>query len=277
MKTNPSVLFASILTLAAAATAQDVARLRVGAVSFEAPAGWTIVNESADGALLNPGFAPTDTLDALVIVMHGELEADEQGAPLTQVVRDRLPDLASELRDQAIVVDFDGAKPRVVKTASGDGVVVEAAGRANDARDVKVWLGVARNGATFAVVLGVLTVERASNFLPPLARVHATMSFVEPSGGEAELAGSEFGHSSIGSGGNSLTTVYTFGAAGQVTRRTMFSSSIGGSDRSVGGRWTVDGDTVTMTFADGTTTARLVGSNGEISALQIGATRYAKT
>lgn len=281
MKIKSFALFTPILTLAAAASAQSFAHLRVGDVSFEVPANWSVVNENADGAMLNPGFAPTDTLDALVVVMHGELDPEDQSSPLEAVVRERLPDLAAELRDQAIVADFRNARPRTVPTASGDGVVIETKGRANDAHDVRVWLGVVRDGAAYAVVLGVLTTGRAAEFLPPLARLHQTMSFAA-AGSQAgsqvlSLAGTEFGRSSIGSGGNSLTTVYTFAAGGSVSRRTMFSSEFGGSDSTVSGTWTVEGDSVTMTFGDGTTVATLIRGDGEVSGLRVGANLYSKT
>ena len=98
--------------------AHDIATLRLERIAFEVPAGWTIARESADAALLNPGLAATETLDALVILMHGTLE---RRASLEQAVRAKLTELAAELRQQATVADFRDPVLRRVKTTPAAG------------------------------------------------------------------------------------------------------------------------------------------------------------
>jgi hypothetical protein len=255
------------------------AKLRTGRVELEVPAGWTVTRETPVAALLNPGLAPTDTLDALVIVFHGPLGEAERRKELAQLVRARLPALAAELRGQAIECDFADVEPRRVAIASGDGVVVTAKGRAGGGRDVRIWLGATRDKDAFAAVLGVVVAARSGDYVPALRHAHETLRFTKAADAGAQgapLAGGEFGHSSFGSGGNSLSTVYAFDATGAVARRTMFSSSIGGSDSSRRGTWTTDGDVVRMTFSDGVTTARALVEGGRVTALQIGGARYAR-
>ena len=253
---------------------KDDPTLRVGRVSFTAPAAWTVARETEAGALLNPGFAPTDTLDALILVVHGHRHDRERGLGVTELVRGRLAELASELRKQAISIDLAAASMRLAKTAAGDGIVLESEGLANGDRKVSVWLGATSDTTGFAAVIGVLVSERVREFVPKLERLHASMRLQSPSVVVHPLAGAEFGRATFGSGGNSLTTTYAFLGDGSVVRRTMFSSSIGGSDRSERGTWTLAGEALQMRFSGETTSARIVVESDRIVALRIGAARY---
>lgn len=234
--------------------------LTIGPVCCEVPAGWSLSRETAEGAVVNPGLLPKDTLDALILVLHGPLREAERGQDLVDVVRARLPELARELRAQGVTADWKSVEP--ART-------LELAGVANGTRQVRIWLAANGDRERFAVVVAVLVAARADAYRPALERMRDSLKFVEIPAASANLAGAEFGRTSFGSGGNSMTTTYTFTRTGTVTRRTMFSSSIGGSDRSERGTWTANGERVTLAFKTGTLEA-LVRAN----ALRIGGAEY---
>ena len=259
---------------------QATAREQAAGVTFELPVGWRVARREGDVALLDPGFAPTDTLDALVLVVGGEVEAALRRLTVADLLRQELPALTADLAQQGIEVDVRRPNVRAVALPEGRGAEVELTGTAGGQRPVVVWVGATRNDGRWSAVVAVIVQAQVAKFLPGARHVLTTTKFsaqagaeAAPAGGGEALAGLEFGSSSFGSDA-SLTTVYRFGAGGGMQRRTMFSSPFGGSDKQAPGTFTLRGDVVTIRCEDDVLEGRIERRGARIVALRIGGTRY---
>lgn len=262
------------------AAEQNAPRERAAGVLFELPVGWRVARRDGDAALLDPGFAPTDTLDALVLVVGGEVEAAQRRLSIVDLLRHHLRALAADLQQQGIEVDVRRANVRAAELPEGRGAEVELAGTAGGERPVTVWVGATRNDGRWMAVVAVVVKGQVDKFLPGARHVFTTAKFASedaaealPIGAGGALAGLEFGSSSFGSDA-SLTTVYRFGNGGNVQRRTMFSSPMGGSDKQTPGTFALRGDVVTIRCGEDVVEGRLERRDGGIVALRIGGARY---
>ncbi|MCC6673104.1 MAG: hypothetical protein IT458_18710 [Planctomycetes bacterium] len=250
---------------------------RAGRLAFGLPKGWSVARREGGNLLLNPGLKADDTLDALLVVLSGPLAPAERGTAIEALLRARLPDVAGELAGQEIEMDAAGARVAGFARAEGRGAEARTTGRTSSGKRVTVWIGAAQDGDHYAAVLAVVVQGREAAFLPGARRILHSLTFAPADAtADAGLAGLEFGNSTFGSG-SSLTTVYAFGADGSVRRRTMFSSSIGGTDSTATGTFTRRGDTLVLEIGDETIEARLELDAGLPVALRIGAVRYRRT
>ena len=248
-------------------------REAVGRASFTLPSGWTIARRDGDLALVNPGFAETDTLDALVVVASEALAGADLARTVTALLESNLPALAADLREQQVEVEHRRAKVTALALPKLSGAEVTLAGRAGGVRPVTVWIGTTRDATAAASVLVVVLRGREDVYLPSARKLLESLLFApDPqlaAGDSPDLVGLEFGSSSFGSD-SSLTTVYRFGANGAVTRRTMFSSPFGGSDSEVHGTYVQRGDRVTIRVDGEALEATLERRGAALTALRIG-------
>jgi len=250
-------------------------RAAVGRASFVLPTGWTIAHREGDLALINAGFAATDTLDALVVVASATLEGVDLNRTVTALLEAHLPALATDLRGQAVEVQHLRAKVTALALPKLAGAEVTLAGRAGGERPVTVWVGMARDATASATVLAVVLRGQEDEFVPGARRILESVEFAAADpvstgdGTVSGLAGLEFGSSTFGSD-SSLTTAYRFAANGSVTRRTMFSSPFGGTDSEADGTFVQRGDSVTIRVDGETFEATVERRGGEVSALRIG-------
>jgi len=250
-------------------------RATVARASFALPTGWTIAHREGELAVVNPGFAETDTLDALIVVASATLEGADLTRTVTALLEAHLPGLAADLRGQEVEVQHLRAKVTALALPKLTGAEVTLAGLAGGERPVTVWVGTARDATTSATVLAVVVRGHEDEFVPGARRMLESVEFAaaEPTGtgtgAVTGLAGLEFGSSTFGSD-SSLTTVYRFGANGSVTRRTMFSSPFGGSDSEAHGTYVQRGDRVTIRVDGETYEATVEQRGGEPSALRMG-------
>jgi hypothetical protein len=249
------------------------AREAVGRASFALPKGWTIANRDGDLAVVNPGFAEADTLDALIVVGSETLEGADLTRTVTALLETNLPALGVHLGDLQVEVEVRSAKVRALALPKLAGAEVTLVGLSGGERPVTVWVGTTRNETAAASVLVVVLRGKEDVYLPRARRILESLGFTAetatPASPQSGLAGLEFGSSTFGSD-SSLTTVYRFGAHGAVTRRTMFSSPFGGSDSEAHGSYTQSGDGVTIRVDGETFEATLERRAGEPSALRIG-------
>ncbi len=257
------------------------AREQVGAVQFELPVGWSVGRREGDIALINPGFAPTDTLDALIVVAVAPLADAARRQAITAVLQAQLPQVAVDLREQQVEADLRGVVVQAMALPNRAGAQLQVPGRAGGQQPVTVWLGATKDGRHSATVLLVVVRGKEDSFLPGARQLLSSIEFGAaaaraPAAGGGELAGLEFGHASFGSG-SSLTTVYRFAAGGRAHRRTMFSSSIGGTDSEAGGGFEQRGDQVTIRIGADTVEATIERQGGQIVALRIGRALYRRS
>ncbi len=257
-------------------------RERAGHATFVLPAGWRVARRDGDTVLLDPGFRPTDTLDALVLVTGGELAAGTRRRPVVDLLQQELRAVLADLAGQGIDVDAARAVVRPVRLPGGDGAEVELPGTAAGERPVTVWIGATRGPSHWSAVIAVMLRGKVAKFLPGARHVLFTTRFEAPdetadaATGSDGLDGLEFGDSSFGSDA-SLTTVYRFGAGGRMQRRTMFSSPLGGSDSQTPGTYVMRGDRVTMRCGDEVVEGRIERRGGDVVALHIGRAVYRRS
>lgn len=261
--------------------APDVRRERAaaGCATFELPNGWSIARTDDDSALLDLGLRAPDTLDALIVVTSGDLPDDVRNRPATELLRSRLSFIIAELAQ--LQVEFDPARivVRAIALPGGNGAELTVGGTSGGEHPVSVWIGAARNETQFACVLAVVVAGREERFMPGAASVLRSLRFTAAAARPSDdaeptsLAGLRFGNEWI-SGTTSRTIEYTLGANGTVRARKMFSSSVGGSDRTTSGTFTVHGDALTMHIDNEVVEAAIERNGAEIQALRIGGTRY---
>lgn len=254
-------------------------REQVGPLRFALPDGWSVGRREGQVALINPGFAEADTLDALVVVAAAPLEAAARGQSVTALLQAQLPQIAVDLDQQQVEVDLRPAHVRSVALPKTAGAELQVAGRAGGQQPVTVWIGATKDDRHAATVMVVVVRGKESRFVPGAQRLLASLEFGAASSaasGAEELAGLEFGHASFGSG-SSLTTVYSFGAGGSAQRRTMFSSSFGGTDSEAGGVFEQSGDGVTIRIGADVVEATIERQAGRVVALRIGGALYRRS
>lgn len=264
----------------ARAGAAASARAVVGAASFVLPAGWRLAHVEGDLALVDPGVTPGEVTEAHIVVASRALDERSAGrSAATQLAAD-LPDLVEDLAGQGVAVS--AARPTPVARTFGahPGAELTLQGRASGGDAVTVWIGRVRVEARDATALAVVLRGREDSYVAPARELLGSVAFAAPeaasTGAATDLAGLEFGHATFGSG-SSLTTVYTFGPRGVVTRRTMFSSEFGGTDSEVSGSYTLDGQRVRIRVDGEAVEATLVREGRQVTGLRIGGAVYSRT
>jgi hypothetical protein len=248
-----------------------------GWFTFEAPQSWSVAEQGESHMLINPGLGPSDSLDALVVVSYGELDAPQAGTDLATLFSAVKPTIIQDLASRGIDVADSGAPPRIVQLGHTTGLVQEWPGRAG-ARDVRAWFGGLVKDGYFFSVTGVVLAGREDRYLPGLKRILFSVNPSPPQrnlAAERALAGAEFSALETRPGGTSgsFGTTFALGADGRV-KKTMILSGMTGFPTLVGGEseewgtYEVVGDEVTFTFKDSRDTLRLVVEQGQITGLE---------
>lgn len=253
-----------------------------GWYSFEMPEGWSVARQSEEGLLLNPGLKPTDTLDALITVGHGRLEAADRGMSVEKILERDEAEFRAGLAAQQIHLGEAKGPAKKVRLRDVPGVVKSWAGTTANGQSVTVWFGGLVKRDAWLTVLAIVVEGREDAFLPKVKRIFLSVAPTPPERNERverALAGREFSHSTS-EGGNFFGTTYTFRADGTVARQTLMSGPTGtgsvGGDATDSGTYEVVGDTIFLSFPDGQETARFeAGPDGGIRAILFGSKRYA--
>lgn len=252
-------------------------RAAQGEFSFELPAGWSVGAESEEGLWIQPGLAPGETLDALILVQHGELELEDQNVAPAALVDRHEAAFRAEMKAAGIELAPAAQRARAVLVGDVPGAVQEWRGKTADGRELRLWLGGVVRRDAWLTVAGALLSGREERFLPGLKRVFATLAPAAPERNqelERLLAGRSFSRSeSFGRAGSS-TSWYSFGADGRVKKELSMgglsglSGSVHGSSEEWG-RYEAIGPTLYLYFRDGQSTAEAALEGGGISGLRM--------
>lgn len=270
-------------------TAPDATTHRAGRAAFPLPRGWTEARRDGAVVIVNPGFRPEDELAAIVIVVAGELAANERERTLPTLLREQLPQLAEQMASQQVAIDLRRARVSTLDLPGHPAAELRAPGMAGE-HPVDVWIGARRDDTWSGCVITIVMREHRTRFLPGARTILDGMRFTDAEGdagsdgGEgapphdtpaaaSDLAGAQFGRESFGSGA-SLTSVYTFGRNGALQRRTMFSSEWNSSDSTAPGTYRCDGDRVTLSVGDDVLQGTIERQGGRAVAIAIGGNRY---
>ncbi len=224
-----------------------------GYYSFDMPKDWS-AESSELGLVVNPGFKPTDTLDALIIVGTGRLEpGDLHRAPTAIIDRDER-ELRQSYTNEGIRLQAPRRPAQAVQVGSYPGAVQEWKGTLANGTKVEVWLGAASAKGYYITVAAILAKGRENEFLPDVKRILATMEVNPPDRRpelERQFAGRRISQTSNTDSG-SFSTIYEFRADGSVSSRSLFSGSIGldmanGETTDIG-TYAVVGEVLYMTF-----------------------------
>jgi hypothetical protein len=248
-----------------------------GWFTLEAPQSWSVAEQGDSHMLINPGLGTSDSLDALVVVSYGELDALQARADLVALFSEVKPAIIRDLALRGIEVRDSGAPPRIVQLAHTTGLVQEWPGRAG-AREVRTWFGGLVKDGYFFTVTGVVLAGREDRFLPGVKRLFFSANPRPPQrnvAAEQELAGAEFWALETRPGGTSgsFSTTFALGAGGRV-KKTMTVSGMTGFSTHVGGEseewgtYEVVGDEVTFTFGNSRDTLRILLEQSQIVGLE---------
>jgi hypothetical protein len=245
-----------------------------GWFGFEMPRGWSVARELEDGLMLNPGLAPTDTLDALILVRHGRLDEAERRLAPVELIRRGEPDLRQELAGQGIRIGPAEKAPRAVQVGAAPAAEQTWRGTTQNGITVEVWLGALVEGEFSVAVVAVLVDGKGARFMPQIRRVFETLSANPPKDDPTALAGRSFSHSETFPGSGSFHTIYEFRADGTVRKQMIVSGGDVGGDSDEVGRFEVVGDEVTLSFGDDRSSGKIVVEGGVVRGLRFGRTLY---
>jgi len=231
------------------------------------PLGWTVARESEDALLVNPGLSEKDTLDALILMTWGQLEAADRGLRPAQLIDRDEAQFREWMREQQIVLSKAAQKAESVLVGDVPGATQEWRGKTSEGRAVRLWLGgIVKREYSLAVVVVLLDehAERAEAYLSGVKQVFASLRATPPQRNaavEAALAGHEVSKDGSGSGGF-LASTYDFRADGSVKKEILMSGVSGLYDVSGSteewGRYEVVGDLLYLYFKDGQECASVV-------------------
>lgn len=245
-----------------------------GWYSFDLPVGWEIAEQNDDGLLINPGL--TTTLDAILLVTHGELDEAETNAEVTRLLDQHAPELLAELAGQGIRLDKARKPSRKVTVGEVPGAVQRWTGKTGDGKPVTLWVGgVTKREYWLGVSLIVLGAEE-DTFLPGAKRLFSTLELAPPERNrklEQALFGRSFAHTDNSSSG-SFSTTYELRGDLTVFKQSFFSAGEISSSTEDTGRWEIVGDEIYLYFQDGQKGGRLVLQGGQATAVMFGDTRY---
>lgn len=251
-----------------------------GYFTLELPDGWVQANAGDGAVLFNPGLQPTDTLDCILIVTFGELEVDERGVAITELLDGQEAQMRQQMQAQQIALQPAKAKATKVLVGELPGAEQTWQGTAGG-HPVVMWVGATTVREYYFAVMAVVVQGKEPRFMPGVKRMFRSVQPKPPLRdrvAEAALAGSEFTHSETFSGGSTFTT-FAFRADGTVNRRIMMSGRIGistdvGADAGDDGRFEVVGPLVYLRFKDGQQVARIERDGDAVAAIGIGKARY---
>ncbi|MBI5849464.1 MAG: hypothetical protein HZB39_00265 [Planctomycetes bacterium] len=255
-----------------------------GWFACELPKGWTVYSQDDTGLIVNPGLTQSDTLDAIVFMLWGRLEAADQNQPVAKVVEKYLPKMREVLAQQGLQIGEGETPIATCKSKEVPGAVVTLNGRTQQGQTLQVWYGsvVKQDGWLGA---GAVVMEgKAEAYLPKVKRIFTTLEPKPPERNaklEAALVGRTFSSSQYGRvTGSGHHASYSFEAGGAVTRRLMSNvpSQPGlpgaSTDSERGGRYEVCGDVLYLYFETGQESAQVVQQGGKVTAIRIGNAVY---
>jgi hypothetical protein len=247
-----------------------------GWFSFEMPEGWSVTRQTDDSLLINPGLKGSDTLDAIVAVLYGEIDSPGATSDLAGLFEAVRPSVLQDLASQGIVVSQAPAAPRLVTLSQAKGLVQEWKATAGG-RDVLVWLGGLASHGYYLAVSCVVISGREERVLPGVKRMLHSMQPRPPQrdhAAEEALVGTRFGSIDTRPGGasGSFSSILEFAAGNRVKKTLIVSGKAAlygiGGESEEWGTYAVVGDDLRLSFRDGEDVLRLSVERGQVVALQ---------
>ena len=255
-----------------------------GWFGFDMPEGWTVYQQNDTGMVLNPGFTAASTLDAMVGLMWGRLEPEDQNQPVAKVTARWLPRLRQMLAEQGLTIGDDKPAIETFRGRDVPGTVVTMKGTSRNGSKVLVWCGGMVKRDSWIAVNGVVLQGKEDGYLPKLKRIFASLEPKPPEHNaalEQALVGRSFSSSQYGRVTNSAShATYAFSGGNQVSRRLMTNIAaepgLPGASADVEriGRYEVCGDVLYLYFETGQEAGQVVVEGGQVQGIRIGSADY---
>lgn len=255
-----------------------------GWFAFDMPVGWTVYQQSDLGMVLNPGLKQTDAIDAIVGLMWGRLEPQEQDQPVGSLIEKQVPRLRQLLAEQGLQVGEPEAPVATFKGKDVPGAVVTFRGRAAQGQQLVVWFGGIKKRDSWIAVSGVVLGDKAAAYLPQVKRIFVSLEPRPPERNpklEVALVGKSFSSSQYGRvTGSASHATYSFAGGGVVTRRLMTNIPStpglpgGGVDAERSGRYEVCGDVLYLYFETGQEAGQVLMQGNAAVGIKIGNAEY---
>jgi hypothetical protein len=252
-----------------------------GWYSFELPDAWSIGQETEDGLVIQPGFREGDTLDAVILLVHGELEEDERNVE-PHILIDRLgPEFRRDLAAQGIEIEDPKEKSKAVLVGDVPGAEQEWKAKAGD-KSLTIWIGGIVKREYYLATIAIVLDSRVSDFVPGAKRIFRSLVPKPPERNtalEKALAGLSFSKSRDPGERGSFFSSYYFRPEGQVKKELLASGTVGlsldvGASSEELGRYEIVGDTVFLYFRDGQVSGTVEHADGRVTGLVVGGERF---
>jgi hypothetical protein len=248
-----------------------------GWFSIDLPKPWSVAQQAESSLAINPGFTPSDTLDALVVIAYGELDTDQARIDIADLFESVRPSVLQDLASQGIEVQDGRSRARRVALAHATGVIQLWKGKAGE-RDVVVWFGGLTSGGYYLTVTAAVLADKVRRFLPGAKRILYSAQPRPPQRDpavERELEDAEFSALETRPGGSrgSFSTILQFRTGNSVKRTIIISGTVGvmtdvGGSSEEWGTYQVIGDEVRLSFSGSQDALTIAVEQGHIVALE---------
>lgn len=255
-----------------------------GWLSFDMPERWTVYQQADTGMVLNPGLTATDTLDAIIGLMWGRLEPQDQNQPVAALIEKRVPEMKKLLAEQGLTVGEPEGPIATYKGKDVPGAVLTFKSQGPQGQKLLVWFGGIVKRDSWLAVSAVVLEGKEQNFMPQVKRIFTSLEPKPPERNpklEAALVGRSFSSSQYGKiTGSAHHASYTFHQGSTVARRLI--SNVpdrpglpgSGADSERTGRYEVCGDVLFLYFESGQEVGQVMQQGGQVSGIRMGNAEY---
>lgn len=142
-----------------------------GGFSLDLPQGWTVQQEEEGVVVISCGAGANDTIEAMVLIAHGQVEPEEQAKSAVQHITEFGPELCQNFGlNQA----RNSGQPRAVTINGAPGAEGTWTGTLQNGVPAIVWTGGAITQTRFVAVAIVVQQGREQDYLPKARRMLAS-------------------------------------------------------------------------------------------------------
>ncbi len=142
-----------------------------GGFSLDLPQGWTVQQEQEGVLVISAGAGANNTLEAMALVAHGELEPEERGKSAVQHLVDDGPSVCEGF---GLMQPRAAGEPRALTIHGVPGAEGTWTGTLQNGVPATVWTGAVITGERFVVVAIVVQQGREQAYLPKARRMLAS-------------------------------------------------------------------------------------------------------
>lgn len=144
-------------------------------IACDLPDGWSVINESNEGCLINPGFKQGQTLDVTLSLHCLPVEAKYRGVAIDQFLVSELPQTRQSLLTSGIRTNDPEQAPRVFSVGGGRAASSTMRATTAEQRNGVVWIAVRIEGDKCLACSAIFLNGQEATFLPQVEQVFATL------------------------------------------------------------------------------------------------------